>query len=436
MSTFLGGNNPADRLVEVLAGSAAILSDPFAMTSGLPLSLTSLTGSGATDGTADQPSSGVLGALTPTPTGNPVTSLLTGTLGTGSSGLPVIGGSSGLPVIGELLNHGTQSDSSSGLPIIGDLLNLGGDGSSGLPVVGDLLDLGGHGAGSTLQLAGPDGALQPILNAANTLVLDFHSELETLSHDLGLAFVFHGVTDLGEAIGLGRIGTTTNPDGHTNLLTDVLNAPGSILDGGLTQTVAHLGADLSDIINSASELKDFVIFGSNPQDPTNPIPELITGLGNDLQHIPLLTINGGNNANDGGILGGILGNIAGSSTGHLLDLVVGPQQDNGLVLNLLSQPQAGPHHTAEVNAVDVGPTGPHLADLGVLTGLDSFHIPGLNGTGTDGLVGNLLGGILASGNTSNGPVTTPIDLGAIHDLLAVPLLTGHGILDTHGAHII
>jgi hypothetical protein len=382
MGSNLAANNPVDRLVEVLAGSTALLSDPACATPDLPLSLTSLTGGDPGDTATDPSASGLVDGLA-------------------------------LPTA---LAPASLSDDGAGLPVVGNILNSGTE-------------------GSTLHLAGPDGTVQPVLGSANTTILDVHAEIEALSHETGTSGIIHGLTNAGETIGLGKIGTVpAATDGHTNLITDLVNAPDTLLDGGgVPAVISQAGGDLTDIVNAVSALKDQVIFGS---DPTNPIPDLISSLGHDLQTIPLLNINGGNNANDGGLIGGIVGDLSHSSNGHLVSADIGPEQSNGQVLNLLSAPTSGPHHSAEINAVDVGPHGPQLLDLGLLTGANGLNIPSLNGAGTDSLAGHLLGSGLASGGTTSAPVGTPLDLGVIHELVPAGLHTDHGILETHGTHLI
>ena len=131
--------------------------------------------------------------------------------------------------------------------------------------------------------------------------------------------------------------------------------------------------------------------------------------------------------------------------------------------------------------MDVGPTGPQLLDLGLLTGgngvlsggdgvlsgvtgalsggesplsgvtgllsggtgassgatglLSDLHVPTLGGAGADGLVGNLLGGSsILSGNSTSVPVTAPVNVDLVHDISSA--ITDHGVLDLHGTHII
>ncbi|HEY0301042.1 MAG TPA: hypothetical protein VGC36_06915, partial [Rhizomicrobium sp.] len=153
----------------------------------------------------------------------------------------------------------------------------------------------------------------------------------------------------------------------------------------------------------------------------------------------LVSLNGGNNADNGGILGGGLVNLDGSSSGHLVDADAGPA-DNGSSVDVLAAP-TGSSNTANVNAVDVGSDGPQLADLGVLTDPGLISVPGLNGTGTDGLTG--LTGSLLNGVTDHGvpaatatPVLADLGLGHTLDLLPGSVTGDHGIIDVNGQHII
>ncbi|WP_143279203.1 hypothetical protein [Bradyrhizobium sp. C9] len=408
-------------------------------------------------------------------------------------------------------------------------------GHPGLPGLAGVL--GGDGS---LNVAGSEGILQPALTAVNGAVNDVNTGvLEPVGQATGLSDTVHDVTGLAGTVGLGEIGVPTPAsDGHTNLLTDVLNAPGTLLNGGGLGTVlTEVGSDLNDIVHSVdgvvgsltgdnglvgSLLGSSGVVGSllgntglgsllGGTGATNPVTGVVhtvdgvvgsllgdagvgsvlgsgtgalapvidvvhtvdgvvgsllgdagagsllggtaalspvTGLlGNvlhDVETLPLLAINGGNNAGDGGLLGGLLGNLGSSNTGHLADVDLGPTQPNGNAIDLLAAPTSGDHHTVEVNAVDVGQNGPHLLDLGALTGTSGLSIPSLGGTGADGLAGNLLGnldlshvlgGNIASGNTASAPVSIPVDVDAVlHDL--GPLATDHGILNNHGTHIL
>lgn len=153
------------------------------------------------------------------------------------------------------------------------------------------------------------------------------------------------------------------------------------------------------------------------------------GLGSDAS---LLTINGGNNAGDGGVVGGSLVNSNGSSSGNLIDADAGPSQ-NGDNVSVLTAPGAA-DHTVTAGAVDVGSNGPQLADAGVLT------MPGLFDTssgGLDSLVGNVLGGPTPVTETA-APATAPAatDLVDASGLLPGSVTGDHGIVDVSGHHII
>ncbi|QOZ31807.1 hypothetical protein XH92_08920 [Bradyrhizobium sp. CCBAU 53421] len=320
------------------------------------------------------------------------------------------------------------------------LTNLGTDLTDAVNATGAVP--AGLGQNSGLALAGQDGLLQPVLNAVNAAASDTSGLLTTIGHEAGLDNAVHAVTNLAGTAGLGQLGATPAADGHSNLLTDLLNTPSEVLAGHTPDVVTHLGADLTDTVHAVDAVPSDLLTGvvNGKDDATNPVDNLIQSLGHDLQSLPLATVNGGNNAGDGGLLGGIVGSLGNPNSGHLVTLDVGPDQPNGQVIDILAAPTSGDHHTVEVNAVDVGASGPHLLDLGALTGSSPLSIASLGGTGTDGLVGNLLGGPnlshalsgnIASGNTASAPV----DVDAVaHDL--IPLTGDHGILNGHGAHIL
>ncbi|PAY03395.1 hypothetical protein CK489_39790 [Bradyrhizobium sp. UFLA03-84] len=362
---------------------------------------------------------------------------LTGTVGLGQLGAaPAADGHSNL--LTDVLNTpgevvaGHTSDAVS---------NLGTDLTDTVNAVGVIPS--GLGQNSGLTLAGQGGLLQPVLNAVNGAASDASGLLTTIGHEAGLDHVVHDVTNLAGTIGLGQLGATPAADGHANLLTDLLNTPGEVLAGHTSDAVAHLGADLTDTAHALDAVPTDLLTGvvNGKDDPTNPVDNLIHDLGHDLQGLPLVTANGGNNAGDGGLLGGIVGSLSNPNSGHLVTLDVGPTQPNGQAIDILAAPTSGDHHTVEVNAVDVGQNGPHLLDLGALTGNNGpLSIPSLGGTGADGLVGDLLGGLnlshalagnIASGNTASAPVDVDA---VVHDL--IPLTGDHGILNSHGAHII
>jgi hypothetical protein len=149
----------------------------------------------------------------------------------------------------------------------------------------------------------------------------------------------------------------------------------------------------------------------------------------------LLTVNGGNNADDGGVTGASLVNTNGSSSGNLIDADAGPNQ-SGNDVSILTTPGAG-DHTATAGAVAVGPDGPQLADLGVLSSPDLINVTPLNGTGTDALTGSVLN---TAGATADQPAAAPVpavtDLVDTTGLVPGSIAGDHGVVDVSGHHII
>ena len=96
----------------------------------------------------------------------------------------------------------------------------------------------------------------------------------------------------------------------------------------------------------------------------------------------------------------------GEDTGHLIDADAGQPTSNGTGIDLLDVPTPA-SNVLNVTGVDVGPNGPHLLDLGVLTGTNGLNIPSLNGAGTDSLTGNILSGGTASAPAAGTAPTPP-----------------------------
>ena len=102
-----------------------------------------------------------------------------------------------------------------------------------------------------------------LVYAENAVVMDFHSELETLSHETGTSDIIHSITYTGETLGLGTTGTTSAaPSGESNLITDTLNLPATVLDGGGLDTgISQIGADLTNSVNAADGIVNAVLNG-------------------------------------------------------------------------------------------------------------------------------------------------------------------------------
>jgi len=358
---------------------------------------------------------------------------------------------------------GTSSDSASAE-------NQGG--STG---TGDAAADSGSSDGSSLHLAGSGAPLQPIFDAVNGVASDV----------TGSSGILQGVVDAIDTAGIGAIGATPSADGHGNLITDLVNFPGDAVSGDLNGSLSHIFADLSDTADATTGVIGDLLGGhtvglvsnaaAGANDLLHPATDLIGSAGNDLQSdslvslngdglvagsvgLPggssgdavqvntslvgtsspngLLTINGGNNAGDGGVTGATIGDLNGSSSGNLINVDAGPQSDHTASVGVLTaRPDSG--NTASVGAVDVGPNGPQLADAGVLTDPGTFNIANLNGAGTDSLAGNVIN--VSTGETGASvlqPTPVAANAGEVQDVPAVPVTQDHGILDVNHTHII
>ncbi len=347
-----------------------------------------------------------------------------------------------------------------------------GEGSSATAENSDGSAGAGSGEPSALHLAGAGAPLQPIFDDANGVASDV----------TGSSGLLHGLVDVADTLGVGAIGAVPSADGHSNLITDLVNFPGDIVGGNLNAGLSHIGADLSDTAGAVTGMAGDVLGGntgglvsSAVSGASGPATGLIGTVDNDLQTAPLasldggglltgsvgnpaasssgaivqvdsslvgnspnslLTVNGGNNAGDGGAAGAAIGDLNGSSSGHLVDLAAGPHGDHDSSVGVLTaQPNGG--QTATASAVDVGPNGPQLADAGVLTDPGVLNIASLNGAGTDSLAGNLLGGSAAeTGAGALQPTPVATNLGEVHDVLTIPVTQDHGILDVNHTQIV
>lgn len=226
------------------------------------------------------------------------------------------------------------------------------------------------------------GGLADLLNG---VIKDVHASIETASHDLGLGGTVHGVTHLGEAIGLGEIG-------GDNLLTDVLDAPSDILSGKTGTLLTDLVHDVGNIVEATGNL--------------------VNGVGDDL-------------SSPNGVLG------VGDLVNGLLDGVGGPGEA-GLLENLINtNPHGaddGHNHLLDANAGDLG-TGLSLGELNLLDG-GSIQVPLVDGLHADALGGLVQNGplsqVLAIGDLGGGDLP---DVGGITQLLP-------DILDHNNGHFL
>jgi hypothetical protein len=289
-------------------------------------------------------------------------------------------------------------------------------------MTGGLLPAGGESA----AVIGAGGVLQPVVDVVNDAVAETNAELQQLGDKLGAGELTGKLTNVVEAAGPGNLGAPAGPDGHSNLITDLALAPSSILNGNASDAVAAISNDLTDVLSGTFELKDEALLDGN--DPLNVVPGLVEDVGNGLQTLPILTVDGGD------LLGGSIGDLTNSSSGHLIDIGLGPMTEDGLALNLLSTPGSGTGPALGVSVLDVGPEGPNLLSLNLLGGETSLldgagSLPGgiLPQLGGGGLIGELLGGSATAGIVGNIlPQTGGEGGGLLGSVIDIPSLGGLG----------
>jgi hypothetical protein len=274
-------------------------------------------------------------------------------------------------------------------------------------------------------MVSPDGPiLKPAAAVENNFVSDFHMLLKDVGDQAGepASSGVRALTDFGEAVGFGNIGST--PD---DPLSSVLGSPEAILNGEGGQAICNILDEADNMPAAAGDFANQVVDAVNLRDPLN--TGLINDIAGDLGNGPLidaglLDLNG--NGEPGGLVGAVV-NTGFSQPGALIGLDVSgdgqPSQSHDLVeidagpqgntrvgsLNVLSEPDQGSSHTAEAHIVNVGSDGPRLFDADVFTDSDFMTIPGLNGTGGGTQTADLLASCLGTGG--NG-----IDVGGLQQL--------------------
>lgn len=251
--------------------------------------------------------------------------------------------------------------------------------------------------------AGEAGS-QPATGTANQVVRDFHLLLEGVTHDTGLTHVTHGITNLGEVVGLGKIG-------DDNLLTDALALPGTVLAGGdVLASVGHLSGHLADVTDAISGIVTAVPLdlGSSPfgtgllgQDG------IVGGTGLDLANLgQVLGQNGGGPL---GAVGGLVENVADG-----LDLVgSGAAGTGNLVTDALRLPgevlagNGTPSLTDAGHQLDVTLTATGDLVQTVIGGSD------VAGQSPDGSLGNVVGAVDAFGDTGGPAIGIPLTLDGV-----------------------
>jgi hypothetical protein len=371
---------------------------------------------------------------------SPVSNLV-GDASSGLHDLPLAnlnGGDIGTAIVGDL--NGSSS---------GNLVDLGaGQSADGIGVGvlstpasdGHLLDanalaVGSHGP----ELVNAD--LAPALNTDAATSLLNGGDLTDLGSASSPLLAIHGaasdasVGDLDSSSSGHLIDVSAGPSDANGLGVDVLatpSDPGHTVDIGAVDTGAN-GPQLAD----ASLLHDTGLLSDTGVPALNGIDVPSLGSASDLLNTDssLATLNGGNNAADGGVAGGSIGNLVGSSTGHLLDADIGPTQ-SGDSLNILAAPTPA-DHTVSANAVDVGSDGPQLGDLGVLTGdAAPISIPAA-GTGVDSLAGNVLSTTEAAASPAEAaPVHAVTETADVQSIVPAAVTGDHGVLDVLGHQVI
>ena len=304
------------------------------------------------------------------------------------------------------------------LALPGSLLTGGGLASAN-PVLSDL----GHVLGSADTLVGSvtgvanaggllssDGLLAPVTNLANTAVLDIHATLENLGHAVPLLNdALHGLTHLGETLGLGHLGQ------GGNLLTDVAALPGDLLGGQGLGALSPILNDVGAVTHAAGGL-------------LGGVTGLLGGLGGDTGApggsllAPVTSAVDGLLGGHGGTpLDGLLGGLAGGGQADGIGTLLGPNAPlqpvaglaNGAIDAIHGVLEQAGHDVAILNAplhavINLG-TDVGLGELGESTNLltDVVNLPGavLSGNaapaigqvaGDVGHVAGAAGGVLGS----------------------------------------
>ena len=270
-----------------------------------------------------------------------------------------------LALPGSLLTGGGLSAASPVLTDLGHVL------ASADTLVGSLTGVANAGG-----LVSSDGLLAPVTNLANTAVLDIHATLENVGHAIPLLNdALHGLTNLGETLGLGHLGE------GGNLLTDVASLPGELLGGHGLGALSPILGDVGAVTQATGGLLGGVTgivggLGSGAGTPAGgllaPVTSAVDGLlgGHD----------GGAGTPLDGLLGGLTGG-GGTSAGGLLSPVT------SAVDSLL-----GGHGATPLDGLLGGVTG----GLGDGAGAPGGNLLAPVTSAVDGLLGSHAGGGSAS----------------------------------------
>jgi hypothetical protein len=213
---------------------------------------------------------------------------------------------------------------------------------------------------------------QPVTDTVQNVVSDLHLPTDVLGDQgdliqLPLDLTQH-LTDT-IAQGTGSL-LPTAANGAADPVTSLLHAPmgllngdplgGGLLGGGLGQTVEHLGETVGSVVHAVDDL-----LGNTGL--LDPVADLVTGLTSSLHELPILGNLLGGSSGEGGSQGGLLGGIlnipslGGAGTDSLTGTLLGP---HGLVGGLLGGELLGGEAASDTSA------SAHAAaplDLGHLT---------------------------------------------------------------------
>lgn len=316
MTTLLNGSDN-NRLAEVLAGSAALLSGASAdAASQLPLTTLLSDDAVSTDASVDATATAETHALD--------------------------------PIQIELgVNAGADASGSDPAPLLG---------------LGDILNAQPDTHIDVSQL------LQPATDTVQDVVSGLHLPTDLLGDQGDLIQLPHDLTQhLTDTVAQGTGSLIPAVTGaHADPAAGLLNTPsellnGGLLNGGLGETIGHLGETVGSVVHAVDDL-----LGNTGL--LDPVADLVTGLTGSLHELPILGNLLGGTSGEGGAQGGVLGGIldipglGGAGTDALTGTLLGP---HGLVGGLLGGALSGGEAAADTSTsthaaapLDLG----HIAD--------------------------------------------------------------------------
>jgi len=255
--------------------------------------------------------------------------------------------------------------------------------------IGDGLGLDNLGLGGLLAVDGP--VIGPAASAENNIIDDVHTLLDSTGDAAGdpAASIAHALTGFDGSIGLGTTGSSDN------LITAVLAAPQTTLDGDPIGAVARIVNETGDTLGSAGTMLNQVVdsldvgnslgngvlqdvagaIGSGPLVDGNLVDPDGDGSG-----LVQAVVNSATSPSSALIDLGVAGDGQQSPSQHLIDVDAGPDNTGIGTINVLAAPSNG-NGGAQANVLDTGSDGPHLLDADV--GTNDSAVPGIDLTGID-----------------------------------------------------